>query len=146
MMSSFLPTPLLPKYPGLSSRLRSPFLVQTPSFRPGTAYSLFFLAEHTCALFHFFRALPSAKVPLINYRRFLMAKGLPSWLSSKESTHSSGDAGSIPGSGRSAGGEHGNPLQYSGQKNLMDTGAWQAMVHGVTKSRMQLKCLSTHNG
>ena len=75
-----------------------------------------------------------------------MAKGLPWWLSSKESIHSSGDAGSIAGSGRSAGGEHGNLCQYSGQKSLMDTGVWQAMVHGVTKSWTQLKCLSTHNG
>ena len=75
-----------------------------------------------------------------------MATGLPWWLSSKESTHNAGDPGSIPGSGRSARGERGNPLQYSGQKNLMDTGAWQAMVHGITKSRTQQKCLSTHNG
>ena len=42
--------------------------------------------------------------------------GLPSWLSGKESTcHAvaAGDAGSISGWGRSLGGEHGNPLQYS---------------------------------
>ena len=41
--------------------------------------------------------------------------------------------GSIPGSGRFSGGGHGNPLQYSHLKNPMDIGAWQAMVHGVTK-------------
>ena len=34
-----------------------------------------------------------------------------------------GDAGSIPGSGRSPGGGHGNPLQYSCLKNPMDQGA-----------------------
>ena len=34
-----------------------------------------------------------------------------------------GDAGSIPGSGRSPGGGNGNPLQYSGLENPMDTGA-----------------------
>ena len=44
-----------------------------------------------------------------------------------------GDMGSIPGLGRSPGGGHGNPLQYSCLKNLMDRGAWQAMVHGVTR-------------
>ena len=44
------------------------------------------------------------------------------------------DAGSIPGSGRSPGGGHGNPLQYSGQENPIDRGTWQATVHGVTKS------------
>ena len=49
-----------------------------------------------------------------------------------------GDAGSIPRSGRSPGGEHGNPLQYSCLKNPMDRGAWQATVHGVAKSQTQL--------
>ena len=44
------------------------------------------------------------------------------------------DAGSIPGSGRSPGGEHGNPLQYSCLENPMDRGAWLATVHGVTES------------
>ena len=43
------------------------------------------------------------------------------------------DAGSIPGLGRSPGGGHGNPLQYSCLKNPMDRGAWRATVHGVTK-------------
>ena len=42
--------------------------------------------------------------------------------------------GLIPGSGRSPGGEHGNPLQYSCVENPMDRGAWWAMVHGVTES------------
>ena len=42
--------------------------------------------------------------------------------------------GLIPGSGRSPGGEHGNPLQYSCLENPMDRGAWWAMVHGVTES------------
>ena len=37
------------------------------------------------------------------------------------------DAGSIPGSGRSPGGEHGNPFQYSCLKNLMDRGAWHTI-------------------
>ena len=43
-------------------------------------------------------------------------QGLPRWLSSKESICNAGtigDLGSIPGSGRSPGGGHGNPLQYS---------------------------------
>ena len=44
------------------------------------------------------------------------------------------DAGSIPGSGRSPEGGHGNPLQYSCLENPMDRGAWQATVHGVAKS------------
>ena len=49
------------------------------------------------------------------------------------------DAGLIPGSGRSPGEGHGNPLQYSCLEDPMDRGAWQAIVHGVTKSWTQLK-------
>ena len=52
------------------------------------------------------------------------------------------DRGSISGSGRSSGGGHGNPLQYSCLENTMDRGAWQAMVHRVSKSWTQLKQLS----
>ena len=44
------------------------------------------------------------------------------------------DAGSISELGRSPGGGNGNPLQYSCLENAMDRGAWQATVHGVTKS------------
>ena len=43
------------------------------------------------------------------------------------------DAGSAPGSGRSPGGGHGNPLQYSCLQNPMDRGAWQATVFRVKK-------------
>ena len=45
------------------------------------------------------------------------------------------DAGSIRGSGRSPGGGHGHPLQYSCLENPMERGAWWARVHGVTKNR-----------
>ena len=45
------------------------------------------------------------------------------------------DVGLIPGLGRSPGGGHGNPLQCSCLENPMDRGAWQAIVHGVAKSR-----------
>ena len=45
------------------------------------------------------------------------------------------DAGSIPRWGRSPGGGHGNPLQYSCLGNLMDRGDWWATVHEVSKSR-----------
>ena len=40
--------------------------------------------------------------------------------------------GSIPESGRSPGGEHGNPLQYFYLENPMDRGVWWAIVHRVT--------------
>ena len=45
------------------------------------------------------------------------------------------DTSSIPGSGRSPGGGHGNPLQYSRLENSMDRGAWRATVYGVAKSQ-----------
>ena len=45
------------------------------------------------------------------------------------------DARSIPGSGRSPGGGHGNPLQDSRLENLMHRVAWRATVHEITKSR-----------
>ena len=41
--------------------------------------------------------------------------------------------GSIPGLGRSPGGGHSNPLQYSCLVNPMDRGAWMAIVQGVTE-------------
>ena len=44
------------------------------------------------------------------------------------------DTGLIPGSGKSPGGGHGNPLQYSCLENPMDRGVWQVTVHGVTKN------------
>ena len=45
------------------------------------------------------------------------------------------DRGSIPGLGRSPGGGHGNPLQYSCLKNPLDRGAWRATVCEVAKSQ-----------
>ena len=64
--------------------------------------------------------------------------GLPWWLNGKESTYNAGDAGLIPGSGRSPGEGNGNSLQYSCLENPMDRGAWWATVHGVAKSQTQL--------
>ena len=54
------------------------------------------------------------------------------------------DAGLIPGSGRSPGEGHCNPLQYSCLENSLDRGAWQAVVHKVAQSRTRLKRLSMH--
>ena len=44
------------------------------------------------------------------------------------------DVGSIPGLGKSPGGRHDNPLQYSCLENPMDRGAWRATVHRVANS------------
>ena len=73
--------------------------------------------------------------------------GFPGGSVGKESACNAGDAGvvgSIPGSGRSPGGRHGNPLQYSCLENPMNKGAWRATIHGVAKSQTGLKLLSTH--
>ena len=63
------------------------------------------------------------------------------------------DMGLILEPGRSPAEEPGNPLQYSGLENPMDTGAWQGTVHRVAKSKTQLKrlgtqhvCMINHNG
>ena len=48
-------------------------------------------------------------------------------------TRDSGDVGSIHRLGRSPTGGHGNSLQYSCLENSTDSGAWQAIIHGVTK-------------
>ena len=54
------------------------------------------------------------------------------------------NVGPILGSGRPPGGGKGNPLPYSCLGNPMDRGAWRATVHGVAKSQIRLKWLSTH--
>ena len=56
----------------------------------------------------------------------------------KKSACNAGDPCSVPGSGRSPGEGHGNPLQFSCLENPMDRGAWRAAVHRVTKSQTQL--------
>ena len=60
------------------------------------------------------------------------------------------DTGLMPGSGRSPGEGHGNPLQYSCLEKPMDRGAWQATVCGVagldmTERLSMHACTHTHN-
>ena len=62
--------------------------------------------------------------------------GLPWWLRGKESTCNEGDLGSIPGSGRSSGEGHSNPLQCSCLKNPVSRGVWQATGHNVAELDM----------
>ena len=76
--------------------------------------------------------------------------GFPGGSAGKESACNAGDLGLIPGLVRSPGEGNGNPLQYSCLENLMDRGAWQATVPGVTESRTQLSnftstCFTLHN-
>ena len=65
-------------------------------------------------------------------------KGFPGGSDGKESAYNVGDLGSIPGFGRAPGEGNSYPLQYTCLENSLDRGAWQATVHGVTKSQTQL--------
>ena len=73
--------------------------------------------------------------PLEHKRVF---KGFPSGSDGKASACNAEDPGMIPGWGRSPGEGNGNPLRYSCLENPMDTEDWQATVHGVAKSWIQL--------
>ena len=59
--------------------------------------------------------------------------GLPWWLGSKESACNTGEAGSIPESGRSPGEGNGSPLHYSCLENSRDRGAWGLQSMGSQK-------------
>ena len=86
--------------------------------------------------------IPCKQIILGTFTNFL---GLPLWLSGKEFAYNTGDTGDlglIPGSGRSPGGRHGNPLQY--WKNPVGREAWWATVQRATKNWTWLKQLSTH--
>ena len=69
------------------------------------------------------------------YQHVIKGPGIfPCGSDGKESACNAGDLGSIPGSGRSLAGGNGNSLQYSCLENPMDSGTWQATVHGIATS------------
>ena len=68
-----------------------------------------------------------------------MFLGFPGGSAGKESTCNVGDLGLIPGLGSSPGEGKGDPLQYSGLENTMDS-----IVHGVAKSWTQLSNFHFH--
>ena len=61
--------------------------------------------------------------------------GVPEGKESACRAGEAGDTGSTPKSGRSPGGGHYNPLQYSCPRNPMDRRAWRATVHRLAKSQ-----------
>ena len=65
----------------------------------------------------------------------LLYMGFPGDSVVKNPPANTGDAGLIPGLGRSPGEGNGNPLQYSCLGNPTDKGVWLVTVHGVTKSQ-----------
>ena len=64
--------------------------------------------------------------------------GFCHWLEVESPPANAGDVDSISELGRSPGEENGNPFQYSCLGNPMDSGSWQAIVQGVTKSQTRL--------
>ena len=79
------------------------------------------------------------KIFMHNYYVSEVILGFPDGSDSKESTCNAEDTGSIPGSGRSPGEGNGYSRQYSCLENSVDREVWQATVHGVTKSGIQLR-------
>ena len=75
---------------------------------------------------------------ILKLSTIFMKRWLPGGSVVKNLPANAGDAGSIPGSGRSPGGGNGKPLQNCCLENPMDRGAWQATVYGVAKSWIQL--------
>ena len=65
--------------------------------------------------------------------KYTLSKGFPGGSVVKNLFSNAGYASLIPGSGRSPGEGNGNTLQYSCLENPMDSAAWQATVHRVTK-------------
>ena len=101
---------------------------------------------HPSLVFFFFKngllsSNPSQLTSLSLHPREVL--GFPCGSPGKQSTHNAGDLGLVLGLGRSPGEGKGYPVQYSSLENSMDRGAWWATVHGITKSRTQLKRLST---
>ena len=91
--------------------------------------------KSSCFLSHIIFKKTSERIKIGNCVCILHFPGVSD---GKESACNIGNPGSIPGSGRSPGEGNGNPLQCSCLENSMDRGAWQATVHGVTKSQTRL--------
>ena len=77
-------------------------------------------------------------------RSLKIERGFPHSSVGKESACNTGDPGLIPGSGRSPGEGKDNPLQYSCLENPTHRGAWQAIVHGVSKVGHELETKPTN--
>ena len=98
----------------------------------------------TCSYLRIFApAMPSAwnslpPIICLSFSGGSVVKNLPA------NARDLGDSNLIPGSGKSPGGGNDNPFQYSCLGNPIDRGAWQATVHGITKSHTEWKCMHRH--
>ena len=117
-----------------TSMLRSQFISPSPSPAVSTVCSLC-VHLHCCPADRFIGTLFLDSIRMY-YR-------LPWWISSKEFTCETGDAGLIPGLGRSSGEGNGNPLQHACLGNPTDRGTWKATVHRVEKSQTRLSYYTT---
>ena len=91
-------------------------------------------------LLMFYRFLEPSFISLGLHSHFI--EGFPGGLGVKNPFANAGDERDwvlIPGLGKSPGGGHGNPLQYSCLENPLDIGAWWATVHRLSKGRAWLK-------
>ena len=75
-------------------------------------------------------------IVVIFYKRTGFLEGFPCGSDGKESACNAGDLGLIPGSGRSTGGSHGNPLQYSCLENptWTDEPGWLQSMRSQTQT------------
>ena len=87
-------------------------------------------------------AMLAVFTPALTMRNYLSVtiqlKGFPHGLAVKNLSTEAGDAGSIPGLGRSPAEGKGNSFQYSCLENPMDREDWQGIVLGISKSQTHL--------
>ena len=128
-----------------SSPPRDRMRVSAPPALAGTFFPLSRLGSPSAAYHHSVSLIPKGRQIPAYPSRFSLCmwtiRASQGALVVKSPPASAGDVRdlrSIPGSGRSPGGGHGHPLQYSCLENLMDRGAWQATGRGVAKSRTRL--------
>ena len=88
---------------------------------------------------------PNLSTEIDFYNHPIWSCGFPDGSMVKNPSANTGNVGLIPGLGRSPGEGNGNPLQYSCWGNLMDRGAWQAAVHGVTEELDTTQWLNNNN-
>ena len=113
---------------------------------------ILFLVKQVCIGFSIRRTTKKQILPLVHLTfqtapiqwAAAASMGFPGGSDGKESARHAEDLGSIPVSGRSPRGGHGNPLQYFCLENPMNRGVCQITICGVAQSQTQLKQLSMH--
>ena len=81
----------------------------------------------------YFHFVPKPILNFDNYIFLIFTRHFPDGSDGKESTYNAVDLGSIPGLGKSPGGEHGNPLQYSCLESLEGYSTWDCKELDTTE-------------